>query len=111
MPNPWDELKDSALGALKDTLKGFADTNLDPLKGFLAEVAQDYAKEKYLSVMGPEGERAEHEENLAELVAQSKGRYKRLSYNAAAEIHARIEGALDGIGNFIKSFNLSSFGV
>ena len=111
MPNPWDELKESALGALKEALKGYADANLDPLKGFLAEVAQDYAKEKYLAVMGPEEERTEHEENLAELVAQSKGRYKRLSYNAAAEVHARIEGALDTLGHFIKGFDLSSFGV
>lgn len=111
MANPWDELKDSALNALQGALNGFVDTNIDPLKGFLSEVAQDYAKEKYLAVMGPEDERVEHEENLAELVAQAKGRYKRLSYNAAAEVHARIEGALDALGLFIKGFDLSSFGV
>lgn len=111
MANPWDELKDSALGALKEALKGFADTNIDPLKDFLAEVAQDFAREKYLAVMGPEDERPEHDDNLAELVAQAKGRYKRLNYNAASEVHARIEGALDTLGHFFKGFDLSSFGV
>jgi len=111
MPNQWDALKDTTLSALKEAVKGFTDANLAPLKDFLAEIAEDYAKEKYLAVMGPEDERAEHEENLDELLIQVKGRYKRLNYNAAAEVHARIEGALDGVGHFLKGLNLSSFGV
>jgi len=105
MSEPWAALKDEILGTFKDGLKNLADTNAGPIADFLKAVAEDYAKEKWKSVNAPEDEREEHLENLKELVAQVKGRYKRLNYQAALEVEARVVTATEILGRFLVGWS------
>ena len=78
MADPWDELAESALAVVNDSLKGFIENNSD-VQEFAKEQAKDYAREWWSARKATtDAEREEHEANLKHLVAQARGCARRL---------------------------------
>ena len=70
MADPWDEIRDEAVGVVKDALKGFVENNKE-VDDFVKEKASQYAREFWLSRNSATAEeRKEHSDNLAHVQAQ-----------------------------------------
>lgn len=101
MANPWDELADSTLAVVKESLKGFIENN-NTVDEFAKEHSQDYAREWWgAQHAGTEEERQEHEANLKHLVAQVRGRARRLQISITTEAKDTLGRILETVGNVL----------
>ena len=101
MSEEWDALKDEIVGTLKERAKEFADVEQGPLKDFLEEVGEDFAKQKWISLNGTDAEKAEAKQNLGHLNTQVKGRFKKLQLSLLKEAEFAIGAILETIGDFL----------
>ncbi len=101
MADPWDELAESALGVVNESLKGFLENNADVEK-FAKEQAKDYAREWWNAKKAEtDAERQEHEANLKHLVAQARGRARRLQIAISTEAKDVLGRVLETVGNML----------
>ncbi len=101
MPDQWEQLQTIVLDTLKDALRDLSESEEEPLKGFLQDTAKEYAREKWLSVAGPESERAEHAANLGHLEAQVVIRYAALKMKMAKTADAAVRATLRSVLLFL----------
>lgn len=101
MANPWDDLADASFTAIKDSLKGLVENNAD-VEAFAKEHAQDYAREWWSAKKaGSDAERKEHENNLKHLIAQARGRARRLQIALSEEVKDTLGRILETVGNVL----------
>ncbi len=101
MANPWDEIADTALSVAKDALSGFIENNAE-VDAFAKQHAEDYAREWWGSRHGETEEiRKDHEENLKNLVAQVRGRARRLQIQISTEAKDTLGRILEAVLNTI----------
>jgi len=91
MAEPWDELKDGILEALKDGVKSFSGELKDSIQPFLKEQAVAIAREKWRSMNADTPEECEiAESNLRHLKGQCAVEIKRLELAASKEAEALL---------------------
>ncbi len=98
MADPWDEIAESAVAVVNESLKGFIE-NAD-VQEFAKEQAKDYAREWWNAKRAStDAEREEHEANLKHLVAQARGRARRLQISISTEAKDVLGRVLEAVGN------------
>jgi hypothetical protein len=101
MANPWDEIAGTVLAVTKESLKGFIENNSE-VDEFAKQHAEDYAREWWGSRHADTEEiRTQHEENLKHLVAQVRGRARRLQISVSTEAKDTLGRILEAVGNVI----------
>ena len=90
--------------------KEFADN--EEVKEFFKEQAVRYGKELYAgeTATSPQ-EKKEAEDNIVAILAQNKSEVRRLAIAADNVVRAKLEGALDGIGNLILNLVRGGIGA
>src|SRR6185369_11257239 len=68
-PTLWSDLKTDVLDVLRDSVKDFMDVEKPEVKALLEEVAEEGAKQTWLSINGSEAERSQAPGNLRSLKA------------------------------------------
>lgn len=100
MVEPWDDLKDAAVGIVKDALKGFVERQ--EVDEFVRRKAQDYAREWWGSVhAATEDERSEHAANLGHLKAQVKAEFDRLQIAISVDAKNTVIKILETVGGVL----------
>lgn len=101
MPDPWDEIRDEAVGVVKDALKGFVENNRE-VDDFVKEKASQYAKEYWQSLHAPtDDERKEHADNLDHLKAQVRMEVDRLKIQISVDAKNTVTRVLEAIGGVL----------
>lgn len=68
-PALWSSLKDDVLDVLRDSMKDFVDVEKDEVKTLLVEIAEQGAKQTWLSINGTDAEKSQAPGNLRSLKA------------------------------------------
>jgi hypothetical protein len=68
-PELWSSLKDDVLDVLRDSVKDLMDVEKDEVKALLLEVAEQGAKQTWLSINGSDAEKSQAPGNLRSLKA------------------------------------------
>lgn len=100
MTEPWDDLKDGVLGALRESLSEFASDSR--VEEFVKAKVADFAREKWLAqTAGTPDERAEHEANLRHLAAQVEAEVAELKIRANTAAKATLSKVLETAGGIL----------
>lgn len=101
MPNPWDALTESVLGTLKESVRDLADVESDIVKVPLRDIAQDMARQTWLSVEGTGEEKLQAAGNLRSLRGQAVIVAARAVVVGSAELRAQFVKAIETAGIFL----------
>lgn len=100
--DPWDELKDGILGALRESIAGFSSSLRDSIQPFLREQALKMAKEKWRAIHADTDEEREiAESNLRHLRSQVEAEVSRLGLAATSEAEKLLQKTLEVTANVL----------
>ena len=101
MANPWDGLKDSVYGTLKESVNDLVDVESDVVKAALTEITEDMAKQTWLSVEGVGDEKLQAAGNLRSLRGQAVIVAARAVVTGSSELRAAFVKAIETAGIFL----------
>jgi hypothetical protein len=99
--NPWSALKDDVLGTLKEAVGDLVDVESAAVKAPLAAIAEDMARQTWLSVEGTGDEKLQAASNLRSLRAQATIVAAIAVVTGAAELRAAFVKAIETAGIFL----------
>lgn len=95
----WKELASSTFDVVKDSLKGFLESQ--EVETFAKEKTELFAREYWKSINAPEADRPEHEANLKHLTAQVRGEARRLQIAISEEAKDTLGRILETVGGIL----------